>query len=113
MFNLFGGKKPYEEISAQEAEQRIRENKPLVIDVRESSEFAYGHIKGAKLIPLGQLGNRINAIGAKDREIIVVCQSGSRSSYAAKQLTTLGFTKVVNLRGGMGGWMRAGLPVQR
>jgi rhodanese-related sulfurtransferase len=48
----------------------------------------------------------------KDREIICVCASGSRSSSAARQLTSSGYN-VLNLSGGMGQWQRAGLPVKR
>ena len=114
MFNLFGPKTlPYEVLTPQQVEQRIKESKPLVIDVRESYEYATGHIKGSKLIPLRGLASKVNALGSKDREIIVVCQSGGRSSHAAHQLSGLGFTKVSDMRGGMSGWSRSGLPVER
>lgn len=69
------------------------------------------HINGAKLIPLGELRNRMKEL-PKDQEIICVCQSGSRSSSAARQLAEAGY-QVINLNGGMSSWMRAGLPVKK
>jgi len=114
MFNLFGSKaRAYEEITPQEAEQRLKQERPLVVDVREPYEFARGHIAGSKSIPLGQLGTRLKEFGPQDRTVIVVCQSGNRSSFAANQLASNGYKKVINLRGGMSAWQRAGLPTQR
>lgn len=82
----------------------------FVLDVRQPQEFAGGHIKGAKLIPLNELNKRMGEL-PQDKEILVVCHSGSRSSMAARQLAGAGF-KVVNLRGGMMAWSRAGLSVK-
>ncbi|MEI7554010.1 rhodanese-like domain-containing protein [Candidatus Chlorohelix sp.] len=113
MFKLFGSKTlAYENITPQEADQRIKTQKPLIIDVREGYEYSQGHIKGSKLIPLSQISSKINVIGAKDREIIVVCRSGGRSSHAANLLSSQGFTRIGNIKGGMIGWMRAGLPLE-
>lgn len=84
---------------------------PLLIDVREPEEYREGHVAGAKLIPLGELGKRINEL-PKDREILCICASGSRSSVATRQLISLGYT-VLNVRGGMMGWYRAGLPIKK
>jgi rhodanese-related sulfurtransferase len=111
---MFGIKKiTFEAITPQQGEQRIREGNPLVIDVREPNEYAMGHIAGSKLIPLGQLSSKLDALGAKDQEIIVVCQSGARSNYAASILAAAGFNKVADLKGGMSNWTWAGLPVQK
>ncbi|OGX61055.1 MAG: hypothetical protein A2189_00665 [Paenibacillus sp. RIFOXYA1_FULL_44_5] len=74
-----------------------------IIDVREPDEWAWGHIKEAKLIPLGQIAGRLNELD-KDAEIIVVCQSGGRSSMASEFLAEKGFN-VVNMVGGMMGWV--------
>lgn len=82
----------------------------FVLDVRQPQEFSGGHIKGAKLIPLNELGKRMKEI-PQDKEILVVCRSGSRSSMAARQLAGAGF-KVINLRGGMMAWSHAGLPIK-
>ncbi len=114
MFNFFN-KKPAGFSSAQPlavSQKLENQEKPLVIDVREPQEYAQGHIKGSKLIPLGQLTGRLEELGTKDREIITVCHSGGRSSRAADLLSAQGY-KVTNMEGGMVGWQNAGLPVQK
>ena len=85
--------------------------RPLVLDVREPSEYSAGHISGSTLIPLQQLSSRMSEL-PKDREIICVCASGSRSGSAARQLKSNGYN-VLNLSGGMSRWQRAGLPVKK
>ncbi len=97
----FGGRVP--QITAQQVEERLRgNNPPYILDVRTIGEFRGGHIPGAQLIPLGELARRVNEI-PKDREIVTVCRSGSRSAMAAKQLQKAGF-EVQNLAGGMMQW---------
>jgi rhodanese-related sulfurtransferase len=108
--NLFG--QPVPSIEATAVQAKLNEKpKPLVLDVRESSEYAAGHIAGSTLIPLHQLSNRMSEL-PQDREIICVCASGSRSSSAARKLASNGYT-VLNLSGGMGQWQRAKLPVKK
>lgn len=106
---LFGESVP--SIAPKDAATRQRDG-ALIIDVRESSEWAGGHIAGATHIPLGSLGKKVNSL-ARDRDIIVVCQSGMRSGTAAKQLRAAGFENVLNLSGGMISWRIHGLPVTR
>ncbi len=84
--------------------------RPYLLDVRTPGEYKQGHVKGAELIPLNELASKMNRL-PKGREIICICESGSRSSVAARQLKAQGY-KVSNLRGGMGRWMRSGLPVK-
>jgi sulfur dioxygenase len=88
---------------------------PLVIDVREESEFRgnLGHVPGARLIPLGTLASQAPGLDAgREGRIVVVCRSGVRSSTAAAILTSLGFEDVSNLKGGMLAWHDANLPVE-
>lgn len=75
---------------------------PLVIDVREPQEYAQGHIQHARLMPLSQLRSRVGEL-PKDRPIVCVCLSGSRSAAATRQLRALGYS-ARNLTGGMLGW---------
>jgi rhodanese-related sulfurtransferase len=113
--NFFGGgsrELPYTNLTPQQAEQK-RSEQVLVVDVREPYEYNESHIPGSKLIPLGQLTQRVNELGGKEQELIVVCRSGGRSSHAAQQLVGLGYKKVSNLSGGMMAWLRAGLPAER
>lgn len=87
---------------------------PRLVDVREPSEFdgLLGHLDGARLVPLATV--RREAAGwPRDAEVLLVCRSGARSAKAAVQLVELGFTRVMNLRGGMLAWNTAELPVVR
>jgi rhodanese-related sulfurtransferase len=100
------------QLDAVQASARLGQSpRPFLLDVRQPDEYRQGHISGAELIPLGELGQKIKRI-PKDREVICVCHSGSRSIAAARQLAAAGYT-VSNLRGGMIGWERAGLPVKK
>ena len=105
---LFG--KPVATIAVKEVEGRMQQKpRPLLIDVRQPEEFRGGHAPGAKLIPLGQLKTRMAEL-PKNREILCICQTGSRSKNAVRQLEAAGF-KVTNVGGGMNAWTRAHLPV--
>lgn len=95
---------------AQVQSMAAQSPEPYLLDVRTAGEYKQGHIHGADLIPLDELSTKIAKI-PKGREIICICESGSRSSVAARQLSTQGY-KVSNMRGGMSRWVRAGLPVK-
>jgi len=84
-----------------------------IIDVREPAEFtgSLGHIKGAKLIPMGSLMEKLSAIG-KDTPAVMVCRSGARSAQATVMLRNAGYPKVANLSGGMLRWRAQRLPVE-
>jgi rhodanese-related sulfurtransferase len=84
----------------------------LLLDVREPAEWSAGHAPGAVPIPLGQLSARLSEL-PRDREIIAVCRSGNRSGVAAGLLRRAGFSKAVNMAGGMMAWTKQGLPVER
>ena len=84
--------------------------RPFLLDVRTPEEYKQGHVSGAELIPLNELSAKHKRI-PKDREVICICASGSRSSTATRQLSSLGY-KVSNMRGGMNRWVHAGLPVK-
>ncbi|MEP7284820.1 MAG: rhodanese-like domain-containing protein [Chloroflexota bacterium] len=100
------------ELSAAEANTRIGSDEPLfILDVREPQEYQMGHIEGAILIPLGELGRRVKELPT-DREILCVCASGSRSGMATRQLASAGY-KAINLRGGMVGWQHARYAITR
>ena len=75
-------------------------NGAQIIDVRTSGEFAGGHVKGSKNIPLSALPNQISKID-KMKAVIVCCASGMRSASAASILRREGFSEVYN----GGGWM--------
>lgn len=90
-----------------------REN-AQVIDVRGSDDYVGGHLPESRNIPLEQLEERAGDLDKfKDTPLILVCQTGARSSGACKQLEKLGFNRVSNLEGGIAGWRSAGLPVKK
>jgi len=84
-----------------------------ILDVREPEEFTgpLGHIRGALLIPLGELADRSSEL-ARDRPIVAVCRAGSRSAQATVILREAGFTNVANLSGGMLRWRAEGHAVE-
>lgn len=92
------------DLTAAELAERLRSgDRPVLVDVREPSEYQGGHIPGARLLPLGGLRARAAEV-PRDREVVVVCRSGRRSGVARAQLGALGYTNVRNLRGGMLAW---------
>jgi rhodanese-related sulfurtransferase len=101
-------KKKYETVSPAKAKE-AQDNGAMLIDVRESHEYRSGHAPGAKHISVQVIERRLGEI-PKEREIIVVCQSGMRSQKAADILSRNGY-KVLNVSGGMIGWQRAGQKV--
>jgi rhodanese-related sulfurtransferase len=82
-----------------------------LVDVREPGEFAAGHARGARNIPLNQLGNRIGEV-ATDRTVLLICRSGNRSRVAQDLLRRRSIADTRNVRGGMLAWHRAGMPVK-
>jgi sulfur dioxygenase len=80
-----------------------------IVDVREADEFSgpLGHIRGARLVPLGTLAEEASEL-ARDRPVVTVCRSGSRSAQATVILREAGFAEVANLSGGMLRWRAEG-----
>ena len=98
-------------VSILQATQMFNQGKTLMLDVREEAEFAKGHLRDAKNIPVKQLATRIGEIDKfKAKTVIVVCASGVQSSKASSQLKAAGFNDVHILDGGMTAWQAQGLP---
>ncbi len=111
LFDLFFGK-PAPTLNALELNEKLKNgNRPLVIDVRQPDEYRSGHIAGAKMIPLGELGRRMKEL-PQNREIVCVCASGNRSSSATRTLVGAGFN-AVNMKGGMLSWRRASFQIKK
>ncbi|PLR83690.1 sulfurtransferase TusA family protein [Bacillus sp. V33-4] len=88
----------------EELEKKLQANENIVVlDVRESAEYAFNHIPNAISIPLGELEDRLDELNKED-EIYVVCRTGNRSDFAAQKLAEKGFNKVINVVPGMSGW---------
>lgn len=94
------------------AVQLINREKAVLIDVCEAAEYAAGHPGGAKNIPLSQLEDKLPAmVKNKAVPVILVCQSGARSSRAVAIAKKLGYEKAQSLSGGLKAWQGANLPV--
>jgi rhodanese-related sulfurtransferase len=84
-------------ISAAELKKIINDKDKVFVDVRTQGEYKTRGLKQFKNIPLGSDFSKL----PKDKEIVVICQSGMRSKQACAKLKKMGFTKVTNVRGGM------------
>ncbi|MGZ3157869.1 MAG: rhodanese-like domain-containing protein [Burkholderiaceae bacterium] len=103
-----------EKVSTLQATQLINQGKTLIVDVRDAEEYAAGHIRDSKNIPLNELPQRIAELDKfKSKNVIVLCQSGVRSSKAVPQLKKAGFNEVVSLNGGLAAWLAQGLPIAK
>ncbi len=79
--------------------------KPVLLDVREPWEFQHCHITGSLLMPMGSVPARLNELEAsRDDDIVVICHHGGRSAQVAYFLERQGFSRVINLAGGVAGW---------
>jgi rhodanese-related sulfurtransferase len=78
---------------------------PLLLDVREPWEFQICRIDGSQLVPMGQIPAALNALD-REKETVVICHHGIRSRQVALYLEYQGFTRVINLAGGVDAWAR-------
>lgn len=102
------------EISILEAVQLINRRDAVVIDVRDSGDYAAGHIVNARHIPEAQLAERIKELEkVKKRPIIVSGRTGSRAAHASDVLNKHGFGEVFVLRGGIAAWQQASMPLEK
>ncbi len=103
----------FKKISPMIAVTKMNSEDTVVIDVREPHEYIKGHIENSINVPLGKFDEQISSLEKyKDKTVIVVCQSGTRSVPACKSLTRAGFEKVYNITGGMQSWEENKLPVK-
>ena len=101
-------------LSPAAAVQLINREKAVVVDVCEASEFAAGHVGGAKNIPLGDLETKLTgAVKNKNVPLILVCQTGARSGRALLIAKKLGYEQAQSLGGGLAAWKSASLPVEK
>ncbi|GAB4298639.1 MAG: rhodanese-like domain-containing protein [Thiohalomonadaceae bacterium] len=104
----------YQEVQPLEAVQLMNHQEAVMVDVREDSEYAAGHVQDSIHIPLGKLRERLGELETyKGRAVVVACRSGHRSATACAMLRKQGFEQVYNLRGGILAWENANLPVSR
>jgi rhodanese-related sulfurtransferase len=92
-------------ITVSQLKERLdqREEKPLLLDVREPWEFAICHIDGSRLLPMREIPNAVDDLD-NEQEIVVICHTGVRSLQVCYYLQHEGFAKVMNLTGGVHAW---------
>ncbi len=95
-------------ISVAELRARLSgESPPLLVDVRTAAEYARGHLPGALLVPVDELGSRLEELRGRG-PLVVYCEVGGRSARAAGLLRAAGFAAVSDLAGGHLAWQAAG-----
>ncbi|WP_414709018.1 rhodanese-like domain-containing protein [Ramlibacter sp.] len=101
-------------LSPDGAVQLINREKAIVVDVSEAEEFAGGHIRGARNVPVNELQTRLPEV-AKNKTVplILVCASGARAKRALGVAKSLGYDKAVVLGGGLKAWRDANLPLEK
>lgn len=87
-------------VTTEQLKGMLNDGDKVFIDVRTPAEYKGRHIRQFSNVPLGSDLTKL----PKDKEIVVICQSGMRSNQACKQLEKLGYTKITNVRGGMSAW---------
>jgi rhodanese-related sulfurtransferase len=93
---------------------RLLNQGALLLDVRTKAEFDSGHVIDARHVPQDELAQSTETLKKfRDKVIITCCETGMRSGAAARVLRAQGFTKAVNLQGGMQAWRAENLPVVR
>lgn len=95
--------KSYDAEKAREFISKTAGSDRTILDVRQPKEYEVEHIPGAKLIPIADLGSRLGEIDP-EKPTLVYCAVGGRSRVAAQMLSGKGFTKVINLTGGIKAW---------
>lgn len=97
--------KHIKQISTNELKSLLSEKNKQFIDVRTQGEYKQNHIKQFKNMPLQSLQKNAETL-SKEKDVIVICQSGMRSANACKVLHQKGFTSIINVKGGMNSWLK-------
>ena len=102
------------EVSVDEARKKLEAGKATLIDVREESEWAAGHVRGAEYLGRGVLERDVEQkVPDKNAELILYCGGGFRSALSADNLQKMGYTNVASMAGGWREWTGKGLPVEK
>ncbi len=98
------------EVNIATAKQLLSEGNIVLVDTREESEYASGHIENALLLPRGilefKIGNSPELID-KSKAVLIYCRTGGRSAMAAQTMQELGYNNVLSLAGGFDAWQNA------
>ena len=113
VYELNARKQAFMALSPQDVIRLMNQN-ALVLDLRPAEAFASGHLSGARNLPPDQILNAGETLKKyKEKPVVVYDESGSLGTSAARQLAAQGFTKAVNLRGGLAAWRTENLPIAK
>ena len=99
-------------IDPSEAVLWLKKGKGIVVDVRAAAEYARGRIPLSRNIPSEELGGRMGELEKfRERPVLLVCATGTASGKSARELAAKGFAQVRAMRGGMGAWVQAQMPI--
>lgn len=103
------------ECTVQDIQRRIAAHESfLLFDVREESEYAAGHVPGAKSLGKGIIERDIESLVPDvDTEVVLYCGGGFRSALAADNLQKMGYSNVISVDGGFRGWKEAKYPIEK
>jgi adenylyltransferase/sulfurtransferase len=103
----------HESITPERLRERLDAGDRLVLlDVREPWEFELARIEGSKLIPMGELAERVSELDPT-AETVVICHHGARSAYVTRAFQQAGFARVLNLEGGLDAYSSVDATVPR
>jgi rhodanese-related sulfurtransferase len=106
------GKRGGATVSPQQLVSLVNTEHAAVVDLRDAAEFRKGHIVDAINVPYAKLNEQAGQLEKlRERPIVLICKMGQYAGAAGKQLRAKGFTKVYRLRGGIGEWQGAQLPL--
>lgn len=101
-------------LSPTDAVLLMNREKAVVVDVRESDEYAAGHVAGSRHIPVSEFERRLpEVVKNKSVPLILLCAGGPRAQRCLGKAKTLGYDKAVVLAGGLRAWKEANLPVEK
>lgn len=101
------------EISVEDARKQLDSGSARLIDIREESEWAAGHVRGAEYIGRGVLERDIEQkVPDRNAKLILYCGGGFRSALSADNLQKMGYTNVSSMVGGWREWKEKGQPVE-
>jgi len=98
------------EVTVTTAKQLLAEGNIVLVDTREESEYAAGHIDNALLLPRGFLEFKIGMspeLADKSKAVLIYCRTGGRSALAAQTMQQLGYNNVLSMAGGFEAWQKA------
>src|SRR6056300_624387 len=95
----------FKDLTPLELHEYLEFNSPLILDVRELWEYEKCHLDNSLLMPMGNIMSLIDTLD-KDKETVVVCHHGIRSVQVARYFLSIGFTNIINLKGGLDAWAR-------